>query len=92
MADNYKSGTFCVDIQCPKHKDLESLEGDAYVEKKRTNCKECNAWEFFLWLDNHGYRIVKIIHEMPDKELAARIKGIDPATVDDLTIEEILCL
>jgi hypothetical protein len=29
---------------------------------------------------------------MPDKELAARIKGIDPATVDDLSIEEILCL
>jgi hypothetical protein len=92
MAEKYKSGTFCVDIQCPKHKDLESLEGDAYLGNKRTHCKECTAWEFFLWLDKHGYRIVRTFDEISAKELAARIKGIDPVTVENLTIDEILCL
>lgn len=92
MAEKYKSGTFCVDIQCPRHKDLESLEGESYLEKKRTHCQECTAWEFLLWLDDHGYKIVKTIDEMPAKELAARLKGIDPVRVQDLTIDEILCL
>jgi len=91
MTDKYKSGTFCVDIQCPKHKDLESLEGNAYLEKKKTYCKECTAWEFFLWLDKHGYRIVKT-HEISAKELSARLKGIDPLTVENLTTDEILCI
>jgi hypothetical protein len=92
MADRYKSGTFCIDIQCPRHKELEGLEGDAYLEKKKVVCEDCRAWQFFLWLDKHGYRIVKAVDEMPAKELAARIKGIDPVTVKDLTIDEILCL
>jgi len=92
MADKYKSGTFCIDIQCPKHKDLESLAGDAYVEKKRTHCEDCMAWRFFIWLDKHGYRIIKTFDEMSGKELAARLKGIDPVTVEHLTIDEILCL
>ena len=92
MTEKYESGTFCVDIQCPKHRDLESLEGNAYQEKKRTHCKECNAWEFFLWLDKHGYSIVKTLKEISAKELAARLKGIDPVTVESLTVDEILCL
>lgn len=92
MTKKYTSGTFCIDIQCPKHKDLESVEGDAYSEKKRIHCHNCNAWEFFLWLDKHGYRIIKTFDEISAKKLAARIKGIDPVTVEDLTIDEILCL
>ncbi len=92
MAEKYKSGTFCVDIDCPEHKELESLEGDVYLEKKRSHCKDCSAWQFFLWLDEHGYRIVKTLDEISAKELAARLKGIDPVRVEDLTIDEILCL
>ncbi|MDD3719490.1 MAG: hypothetical protein PHP28_12605 [Actinomycetota bacterium] len=92
MTEKYKSGTFCVDIQCPRHKDLESLEGDAYLEKKREHCKDCTAWEFFIWLDKRGYRIIKVLDQISAKELAARIKGIDPVTVKDLTIDEIMCL
>lgn len=92
MAKKYKSGTFCVDIQCPKHKGLESLDGKAYVEKKETHCKACKAWQFFLWLDKHEYRIVSTLNEISAKELAARLKGIDPVTVEHLTIDEILCL
>ncbi len=92
MTKKYKSGTFCIDIQCPKHKDLESLQGNAYLEKKRTQCKECKAWKFFLWLDDHEYRIISTLKEISAKELAARLKGIDPVRVQDLTIDEILCL
>ncbi len=92
MKMKYKSGTFCVDIQCPKHKELEALEGDAYLEKKRIHCKECNAWKFFLWLEEHNYRIVSTLNEISAKELAARLKGIDPVTVEHLTIDEILCI
>jgi len=92
MTEKYNSGTFCSDIQCPKHKDLELLAGDDYMDKKKTHCKECNAWEFFTWLGNYGYRIIKTIDGIPAKELAARLKGIDPMTVECLTIDEILCL
>ncbi|HEY9160722.1 MAG TPA: hypothetical protein VIS94_06520 [Desulfomonilia bacterium] len=92
MTKKYKSGTFCMDIQCPKHKELESLTGYAYREKKKIQCKDCNAWNFFLWLEKHDYRIISTLKEISAKELAARIKGIDPVRVQDLTIDEILCL
>ena len=88
----YKSGAFCIDIECPRHKDLESLEGEAYLEKKRVHCKECYAWQFLIWLEKHEYRIVLTMPEISAKELSARLKGIDPVRVEDLTIDEILTL
>lgn len=92
MAEKYQSGTFCIDIQCPRHKELEGLEGEDYFDKKRELCEDCAAWQFFVWLDDHGYRIIKTFDEIPAKDLAARLKGIDPVTVEDLTMDEILCL
>jgi hypothetical protein len=88
----YKSGTFCKDIGCPHHKELESLEGEAYLEKKKNHCRECLAWQFFLWLNKHDYRIVMTLPEISARELSARLKGIDPVRVEDLTIDEILTL
>lgn len=88
----YVSGQFCVDIACPRHKELEGLEGDAYIHKKSVHCKECFAWQFMNWLQDHNYRIVRTIPEMSARELAAHIKGIDPVRVEDLTLDEILCL
>jgi hypothetical protein len=88
----YKSGTFCIDIACPRHKELESLEGDAYLEKKKSFCRDCYAWKFLIWLDKHEYRIVMTLPEISAKELSARLKGIDPVRVEDLTIDEILTL
>ncbi len=88
----YASGTYCKDIACPRHKEIESLEGDAYRERKEIFCKDCLAWQFFLWLDRHDYRIVLTKHEISAKELSARLKGIDPVRVEDLTIDEILTL
>lgn len=81
-----------MDIRCPKHKDLENLEGHAYREKKKVTCKGCKAWKFFVWLEDHDYRVITTLKEISAKELAARIKGIDPVRVQDLTIDEILCL
>lgn len=92
MKKKYKSGTFCIDSQCPRHTDLESLDGDAYLEKKKNHCQACLAWQFFLWLEKHDYRIVSTLDEISAKELAARLKGIDPVTVAHLTEDEILCL
>ena len=88
----YKSGIFCIDIACPRHKDLESLDGEAYLEKKKIYCKDCYAWQFLSWLEKHHYRIVLTQEEVSAKDLAAMIKGIDPVRVEDLTIDEILTL
>ncbi|MCU0577117.1 MAG: hypothetical protein MUD15_09875 [Desulfobacterota bacterium] len=88
----YKSGTFCIDIACPRHKDLESLSGDAYLEKKKVHCRECYAWQLLTWLEGHHYRIVHTYPQVSAKDLAAMIKGIDPVRVEDLTIDEILAL
>lgn len=88
----YKSGTFCIDIACPLHKELESLEGDAYLEKKKSHCKDCYAWMLLSWLEAHRYRIIQTLPQVAAKDLAAMIKGIDPVRVEDLTIDEILAL
>lgn len=88
----YKSGTFCIDIACPRHKELESLEGEAYLGKKKILCKDCYAWRLFAWLDDHHYRIVQTLPQVSAKELAAMIKGVDPVRVEDLTIDQILAL
>jgi hypothetical protein len=88
----YASGTYCTDISCPRHKELESFTGDEYREKKSVFCKDCIAWQFFLWLDSHDYRIILTRPEISAKELSARLKGIDPVRVEDLTIDEILTL
>lgn len=88
----YKSGTFCIDIACPHHKELETLEGAAYLEKKKLHCQDCYAWRFFAWLEEHHYRVVHTYAQVSAKELAAMLKGIDPVRVEDLTIDEILTL
>jgi hypothetical protein len=92
MAREYKSGTFCKDIECPQHAALEGLEGNAYLEKKKVHCKDCYAWRFFMWLQDRKWRIVYTMPEISNKKLAAMIKGIDPVKVEDLTEDEILCL
>lgn len=92
MTEKYSPGTFCIDSHCPKHKDLEQLEGDAYLEEKKKLCRDCVAWKFFLWLGERDFRILRTFDEIPAKELAARLKGIDPVKVEHLSIEEILCL
>lgn len=88
----YVSGQFCIDIKCPYHVALDGLKGDAYMKKKAVQCKACPAWQFYLWLKDHRYRIVMTVPEMSARELAAHIKGVDPVKVEDLTLDEILCL
>ncbi|NLA12242.1 MAG: hypothetical protein GX883_08970 [Firmicutes bacterium] len=92
MDEKYSPGSFCREINCPEHEALESLEEEAYLEKKKNHCQDCTAWRFFLWLEQRNFRVIRTIDEVPAKELAARLKGIDPSTVEHLTIEEILCL
>ena len=88
----YQSGTFCVDIGCAHHKALEPYSGEKYLEMKQELCRDCYAWMFFNWLHKHDYRIVKTMPEISARELAARLKGIDPVKVEDLTEDEILSL
>ncbi|MEW6441695.1 MAG: hypothetical protein AB1640_12240 [bacterium] len=92
MRHEYKSGTFCMDIQCPHHKVLEAVAWDEYLAKKRDHCKDCYAWKFFLWLKEKDWRILRPIPDISSKELAARLKGLDPVKVEHLTEDEILCL
>lgn len=88
----YVSGTFCTSIECERHKNLEGLKGKEYLEKKELLCIDCFAWKLFAWLGDKQYRIVKTESQMSALEMAARIKGIDPIHVKDLTEDEILCL
>ena len=92
MSKEYKIGAFCIDINCQKHKDLEGLDGEAYLEKKRVHCKDCSGWIFFNWAKDNKWRIVHTLPQMSNKELAARIRGIDIVRVEDLTEDEIMCL
>jgi hypothetical protein len=92
MSREYKSGTYCIEVKCPKHKELEGLTGDAYLKKKKVHCKKCLAWQFFSWAKDNQWRIVHTWPEVSNKQLAAMIKGIDPVRVEDLTEEEIMCL
>lgn len=92
MKKQYRPGTFCVEIQCEHHKALASLSGDEYLKKKREHCEDCLAWRFFCWLGEKKWRILRGLPEMPGKELAARLKGMDPRKAEHLTEEEILCL
>jgi len=88
----YVSGQYCIDICCPVHEKLKGLEGDEYVNKKNELCTDCATWKFYTWLRDNNWRIVKTVPEMSAKSLAAAIKGIDPVRVEDLTMDEILCL
>ena len=88
----YVSGQFCIDVKCPNHEALEGFDGDDYLAKKAIHCKECFAWIFFNWMKEHNWKIVKTIPEMSAREIAARIKGIDPDRVEDITVEEIMCI
>jgi len=92
MQKKYESGTFCRSIQCERHAPLETLTGEAYLEKKAVHCKDCYAWKFLNWTKDKGWRIIYTMPEISSKELAARIKGIDIVRVEDLTEDEILTL
>jgi hypothetical protein len=88
----YASGAFCKDIKCERHKVLEGLSGSEYLSRKSDHCKECYAWMLFNWLKDRHWKIVLTMNEISAVEMAARIKGIDPIRVKDLTMDEILCL
>ncbi len=92
MKRKYESGTFCRDIGCERHLDLEKLPGSDYIERKKVHCADCHAWRFLQWLGEKGWRIVLTAPEISARDLAARIKGIDPVLVRDLTEDEILSL
>lgn len=92
MSHRYQSGAFCVDTGCERHKALEAYTGEEYLARKAEHCKDCSAWKFFIWLKDRNWRIVLAAPQMSSKELVARIKGMDPVRVEDLTEDEILCL
>lgn len=92
MGKKYQSGTFCKDVGCERHAPLEAYTGDEYLRRKADHCRECYAWMFLNWLKDRNWRIVMTAPEMSSKELVARIKGIDPVRVENLTEDEILCL
>ncbi len=92
MLRHYRSGTYCHDIGCERHFQLEQFSGDEYLRRKSALCRDCRAWLFLVWLHDRRWSITLPPPEVPSKELAARIKGIDPSLVEDLTEDDILCL
>ena len=49
----YSPGTYCRDIQC-EHYHVDRDIGQFDVE-----CDSCPAYLFYLWLREHGYRLVR---------------------------------
>jgi len=88
----YKSGAFCIDIKCEQHKKLDGLNDAEYLARKGELCADCYAWKLFQWLKEKRWKIVLTMNEISARDLAARIKGVDPVRVKDLTEDEILCL
>ena len=88
----YRSGTFCIDIACPHHKVLEPLDNEAYLARRRSTAEIVTHGSSIIWLEKHNYRVILPLSEISAKELSARLKGIDPLQVEDLTIDEILTL
>ncbi|MBN1533157.1 MAG: hypothetical protein JXA20_10880 [Spirochaetes bacterium] len=92
MSKQYQSGIFCRTVQCERHAFLENKSGEDYLRAKREHCRDCNAWMFFSWLNDNSWQILHRSPEMSPKELAARLRGMDPAAAADLTLEDILSL
>ncbi len=92
MIHSYKSGNYCKDIQCIRHVQLERYEGGEYLKIKNEKCGSCHAWLFLNWLGRHNWNITVSSPDVSSKALAARLKGIDPSRVSDLTEEDILSL
>ncbi len=55
----YRSGTYCSDVCCGHHEKLEAFRGHVYELMKTNFCKNCSAWNFYQWLEQHHYLIVK---------------------------------
>jgi len=92
MVHVYKSGSYCKDIQCIRHIQLEKYQGGEYLKMKSEKCASCHAWLFLNWLGRHNWNITVSSKDESSKALAARLKGIDPSMVSDLSEEDILCL
>ena len=45
----YLPGTYCKDTQCKYH----------HAGQFDTHCNSCSAYLFYLWLQEHGYRLLK---------------------------------
>jgi hypothetical protein len=92
MITEYQSGVFCRNIRCAQHAVLEMDSGEEYLRVKKEHCRDCNAWVFLNWLNDNQWRIVQKRPDASPTELAARIRGMDPASADELTVEDILSL
>lgn len=46
----YKPGTYCDDIKCQHYNEGRFSE----------NCDKCGAFSYYLWLKEHGYKLVNL--------------------------------
>jgi len=83
---------FCKDTDCPRHGLLEQFSGEEYLAKKAEHCRDCHAWKFLNWLRENNWRILLPIADMSEREIAARLKGVDVANIEHLTTDEIMSL
>ncbi len=50
MITEYQPGSYCNDINCVNLKALVLLGAAEYLTEKNELCRDCSAWNFYLWL------------------------------------------
>jgi len=89
MATDYKSGTYCNDINCERMSLLQGLSEDEYFTEKNRICNDCAAWNFYKWLLSKNYTIGK----KPGKPVSApQAQWMDYLSADNLTEDELITL
>ncbi len=50
MMTEYQPGSYCNDVDCANLKALISLGAAEYLIEKSELCRDCGAWNFYVWL------------------------------------------
>jgi hypothetical protein len=67
--EEYQSREYCRDIRCQSQVILDDEGSNSLARRlSMTNCQHCEAYVFHKWLQNNGYKILKIDEDEREDE------------------------
>jgi len=76
MIIEYQPGTYCNDINCINLNALTSLGAAEYMVEKYKLCRNCSAWNFYVWLRSKNWTIsANLRAEVPPVIMAGKKPG-----------------
>jgi len=84
----YKTGSYCQDVACRDYAEMISLKGYDYALLKEIICRKCQAWNFYQWLHNHNYIILKRFFTPECLKYGIEALGIEAHPLRDLDERE----